>query len=192
MKSKLYTTMLFSALVAAAAFAQNDPATQPGSTYSGSPTGKELGRQAMMHGTPIQASKITGAQVKSSTGETLGSINDLIINPQSGRIEFAVLSVTGPTGTTPTGAGEKLTPVPWRLLNFNSASATAGQCNFTANVDRSKLTSAPNFDKNQWPDFSDSDWNHKVWSYYGITPREGGTGTDKGASGLVPKSNTPQ
>ena len=87
-----------------------------------------------------------GAQVKGSTGDNLGTINDFVVNPQTGRIEFAVLSLTGPTGTTPTGVGEKLTPVPWRLLNFNSGAGGIGQqqYTFTATVDQSKLQSAHN------------------------------------------------
>jgi len=161
----------------------------------------------MMQGQSIQASKLMGAQVKGSTGDNLGTINDFVVNPQTGRIEFAVLSLTGPTGTTPTGVGEKLTPVPWRLLNFNSGAGGIGQqqYTFTATVDQSKLQSAPNFDKNQWPDFSQTDWHQKIYSHYGVS-REGGTGgtgsglekggtnpsTEKGsgAGGLQPKSDT--
>src|SRR5437879_3145383 len=124
MKSKLYRTLLFclsSALVAGTAYAQSDTTKQSGSSGSqiGSPTGREFGH-GMMHHADIRGSKIIGSQVKSSTGENLGTIEDVIINPRSGRIEFGVLSVTGPTGTTPTGAGEKLTPIPWRLLSFSS------------------------------------------------------------------------
>src|SRR5207247_7079905 len=109
MKLKLNRTMLIcmsSALVAGAAFAQNDPITPQGgtSTQPGSTAGRDTFRHGMMRGgQDIQASKLMGAQVKSSTGETLGTINDFVVNPQFGRIEFAVLSVTGPTGTTPTG-----------------------------------------------------------------------------------------
>lgn len=208
MKSKMYSTVLAclsSGLIASAAFAQNDPATQQGgkSTQPGAPTGKEMGH-AMMHGYPVPASKLMGAQIKSATGETLGTLTDFILAPQSGRIEFGVLSLTGPTGTTPTGAGEKLTPIPWPLLTFNPPPAGGGQqYTFTANVDQNKLNSAPSFDRNNWPDLSQPEWHQKIFSYYGISPREGGTGgtggtgtggsgTDKGAGtgGMQPKSDT--
>jgi sporulation protein YlmC with PRC-barrel domain len=144
----------------------------------------------MMHGgQDIRASKLQGAQVKSAAGENLGTIEDVILNPRSGRIEFAVLSLTGPTGTTPTGAGEKLTPLPWKLLSFSSSGAAgAEQYSFTANVDQTKLTAAPSFDKNQWPDMSSHEWTQKYYSYFGITPGGmGGTGTgmekEKGGTG---------
>ena len=187
MKSKLFTTLLCvsSALIAGTALAQRDSTIQPGGIQPSTPTGRDFGR-SMMHGQDLRASKIQGAQVKSATGENLGTIEDVIINPRSGRAEFAVLSVTGPTGTTPTGAGEKLTPIPWRLLSFNSAGAAgAEQYSFTANVDQTKLSSAPNFDKNQWPDMSSQDWTQKYYSYYGITPGPlGGTGSGIQKGGL--------
>ena len=162
-----------------------------------------------MHSHAIRASKINGAQVKTAAGENLGTIEDIVINPRTGHAEFAILSLTGPTGTTPTGTGEKLTPIPWKVLSLNTPSqpgaAGTEQYSFTASVDQNKLASAPNFDKNQWPDMS-RDWNQKVYSYFGITPdfSSGGTGsgldkstgeksygTEKGAgaSGLQPKSD---
>src|ERR1051326_4108165 len=60
----------------------------------------------------IRASKLIGANVKGSTGEELGTINDIIVNPGSGRIDFAVISCTSSTsgnssttGNTTTGRG---------------------------------------------------------------------------------------
>jgi len=198
MKAKLFSTLLCvsSALIAGTALAQRNSTIQPGQpdglqpSTPITPTGRDLGH-SMMHGQDIRASKIQGAQVKSASGENLGTIEEVIINPRSGRAEFAVLSVTGPTGTTPTGAGEKLTPIPWRLLSFNNAGAAgAEQYTFTANVDQTKLSSAPNFDKSQWPDMSSPDWAQKYYSHYGITPgssgstglgiEQGGLGTDSG------------
>ena len=74
------------------------------------------------------------------------------------------------------------------------------QYSFTANVDRDKLSSAPNFDKNQWPDFSRGGWNQRIYSHFGVSPEGGaggtGSGLDKsgaekgaGAGGLQPKSD---
>jgi len=186
MKSKTSKTILLclsTVLVAGTAFAQADLTTPP-TPQPGSPTGREFGHGMMRGGNDLRGSKINGAQIKSATGETLGTIDDVIINPRSGRIEFAALSVTGPTGTTPTGAGEKLTLVPWRLLNAQPGAGE--QLTFTANVDQAKLSAAPSFDKNQWPDMSQSDWSQKYYSYFGLS-REGlggtGTGMEKGERG---------
>ena len=195
MKLKLYRTLLFcvsSALVAGPAFAQQDTTPRPTTPTTPQPgessSSGQYGHRAMMHGQAIRASKINGAQVKTATGDTLGTIEDFLINPQTGQIEFAVLSVTGATGTTPTGVGEKLTPIPWKLLSASTAPGRLGteMPSFTANVDKEKLTAAPNFDKNQWPDFGRG-WNQRIYSYYGVTPDTGaggtGTGLDKGGTG---------
>ena len=213
MKAKLLSTLLCvsSALIAGTALAQRDPTTtppggtqpgasQPGAYQPGTPTGRDSSSHAMMSGQFIRASKLQGAQVKSASGETLGTIEDVILNPRTGRGEFAILSVTGPTGTTPTGAGEKLTPIPWRLLSFSPGAAGAEQYSFTANVDQMKLTSAPSFDKNQWPDMSPQEWQ-KFYSYYGIMPgssggtgsgmEKGGQGTEKEKDSGGSKSGTP-
>ncbi len=87
----------------------------------------------------VRASKLMGAQVKSSSGESLGTINDVILNPSSGRIDFAVISLSSSSSSTPTpgtsasdtasqsslsaSSGGKLLAVPWTLLRSSGAMA---------------------------------------------------------------------
>jgi len=54
----------------------------------------------------VRASKLMGATVSGSSGEQLGKIEDVIINPASGRIDFAVIACnsTGSEGSTTLGA----------------------------------------------------------------------------------------
>src|SRR5690242_325602 len=88
-----------------------------GSTYggsSGSQSGQsswDSGRSGRLSATgrmghhDLQASKLTGASVQSTSGETLGTINDVIINPGSGRIECAVISLSSSSSSSsPSGA----------------------------------------------------------------------------------------
>src|SRR5687767_2837449 len=74
-----------------------------------SATGRGSGQQQALRST-----KIIGAQVKTSAGEDVGRIEDVILNPTSGRIDFAVISAEG-----------KLAPVPWQLLTVGSGGASA-------------------------------------------------------------------
>jgi sporulation protein YlmC with PRC-barrel domain len=220
MKSKLYTTLLLCAggtLIAGPAFAQADATTRRETSPTG--TSPRIGERAdreyprnsnqnMMQSHSIRASKLTGTQIKNSAGETLGTIEDIVFNPRSGQAQFAIISLNNPSGTTPTGTGEKLVPVPWRLLNMRAPEpGTAGvdQYKFTTSIDQTKLAMAPNFDKNQWPDWSQPDWNHKIYSYYGVQGNRGGGLSDgleregaaaipekgSGASVLQPKSDNP-
>jgi len=134
------------------------------------------------------ATKLMGAKVKSQQGENLGQVQDVIINPQSGRVEFAVLS------SSTAGTGDKVIAVPWKLLSpsssgasSSSSSTTSGsssmsQPTFTASVDKDKLQRAPSFDKSHGPDMSSTDWSQKIYSYFGVEPETGtgGTGTGTG------------
>jgi len=154
----------------------------------------------------IRASKLPGARVIDSSGQRAGTIQDVIVNPNSGRIEFALLSLdnslsqTGSTSennsaTSSTSASEngttsysannsngKLVPVPWSLLRTSASSqysAVTEQPTFTVNTDRNKLSSAPSVDLS---DLSQSEWQQRIYSYYGVTPHSsvGGAETPEG------------
>src|SRR5262249_35161227 len=102
----------------------------------------------------VRASQIIGAQVKNSQGQELGTINDIVVSPMSGRIDFAVLSLSSTAGAGGTSATDrsssttssttsstastsslstagKLVPVPWMLLRpsagtgYSSATSAA-------------------------------------------------------------------
>ena len=173
---------------------ENSPPSTPGGVYNGqtrsqmgwnrdlSPTGSSTGRMGHQD---IKASQLTGAPVTGSSGETLGNISDCIVEPASGRMEFAILSLNGSSTTSSTSstsstlsssAGRQVA-VPWMLLrpsNLNnqagstasSTSSTMSPPSFTFNGDASKLASAPNFDANT--DLSQPSWHHSVFSYFGI------------------------
>lgn len=160
-------------------------------------------------GQSMRATKLTGAEVKDSQGQSVGRIEDVVVNPASGRIEFAVISLSGgstaasttspstttSTTTTSSTAG-KLVPVPWMFLRpsvAGSASTTTSttgieQYAFTLNVDRSKLEQAPSFDRNNWPDISQGEWHQRIFSHYG----RGGaaTGSAESPSGTSTSSET--
>jgi sporulation protein YlmC with PRC-barrel domain len=203
------------ALFVASAWAQQDNQDQYKSTTSPkakdvfgkdqdstlSPTGRT--------GQSMRASKLTGAEVKDSQGQSVGRIEDVVVNPSSGRIEFAVLSLssgtaastTSPSTTTPAtttttaSTAGKLVPVPWMLLRPGSVGSvstttpttrtpgTEQQYAFSLNVDRSKLEQAPSFDRNNWPDISQGEWHQRIFSHYGRGPSAtGGAESPSGTS----------
>jgi sporulation protein YlmC with PRC-barrel domain len=105
----------------------------------------------------MKGSQLTTASIKSSSGETLGQINDLIVDPATGRIEFAVISPS--SGAQP----GKLTAIPWTLIRPSGEAST-----LTANIDKTKLSTAQTFDRYQWPDMSQESWAQQVYSHYGL------------------------
>jgi len=80
----------------------------------------------------LRASKLMGINVTSKDGENLGQVQDIVINPRTGKIRFALVGKGFMAG-----AGETLFPVPWRAVNVQS------EKHFVLNVDQQKLKGAP-------------------------------------------------
>ncbi|ATG90132.1 PRC-barrel domain-containing protein [Methylomonas koyamae] len=109
-----------------------------------------------------RASKIMGTAVKNPSGDKLGEITDLVLNPDNGQVVYAVVSFGGMMGM-----GDKLFAIPWRALHWKADSEY-----YVLQIDRSTLKTAPGFDKNHWPDSSDS-WDLQregLNQFYGVSP----------------------
>ncbi|MGH8069772.1 MAG: PRC-barrel domain-containing protein [Candidatus Entotheonellia bacterium] len=63
----------------------------------------------------VYASKLIGASVKNAQGESLGKIDELIIDPHDARIKAAVVSVGGVLGI-----GAKSVAIPWDKVTMGS------------------------------------------------------------------------
>ncbi|MHB8454958.1 MAG: PRC-barrel domain-containing protein [Acidiferrobacterales bacterium] len=106
------------------------------------------------------ADTLIGTDVYNQQSEILGDIKEIILNLNSGRINYAVLSFGGFLGM-----GEKLFAVPWSALKLDSKNKY-----FVLNVDKEHLKSAPGFDKDHWPNMSENSWSAGIHSYYGVKP----------------------
>jgi len=109
---------------------------------------------------PLAASTLAGDKVFNLAGEDLGEIEDFMLDVESGRIAYAVLSFGGVLGI-----GDKLFAVPPEVLTLDQEK----RC-FILDADKNELKDAPGFDKNNWPDFADQSWGTSVYSYYGRKP----------------------
>ena len=103
---------------------------------------------------------LSGFLVRNRQSQDLGCFEELMIDPEAGRIAYAVLSFGSFLGD-----GGKLWAVPWNVLELN-----AEQRVFVLDVDRTTLASAPTFQEEKWPDFTDRTWGLLVHSHYGIRP----------------------
>ncbi|RJQ20600.1 MAG: PRC-barrel domain containing protein [Nitrospiraceae bacterium] len=106
-----------------------------------------------------RATNIIGATVKNLQGENLGKITDLTFDTRDNRISFAILASGGMLGI-----GEKLIPVPINALSFKD------EKNLVLDISKDKLASAPNFEKNKWPDMSNRQWTEDTYRFYGVQP----------------------
>jgi sporulation protein YlmC with PRC-barrel domain len=93
-----------------------------------------------------KASSFIGMAVKNMQNENLGKIHDLVFDPESGKISYAVISVGGVLGV-----GDKLVATP-----VTSLKPQPGQKYLTLNMDKNQLQSAPGLAQNNWPDLDAS------------------------------------
>ena len=108
-----------------------------------------------------KATDIVGSKVKNTKGEDLGKVEELVIDPGSGSIEYAVISFGGFLGM-----GDKYFAVPFSLLRAPEVPEGDKWAHFTFDVDKSRLEKAPGFDKNNWPDVATPDWSKEVDVFY--------------------------
>ena len=107
----------------------------------------------------LSASSLSSDDVYNPKGEKLGSIKDLMLNTESGKICYAVLSFGGFLSL-----GEKLFAVPWSALTVDTENKR-----LVMDTDEQRLENAPGFDADNWPNMADATWEKTVHGYYGTT-----------------------
>lgn len=105
------------------------------------------------------ADTLLGNDVYNAADENLGTIKEFMIDMQSGRIVYAVLSFGGFLGM-----GDRLFAVPWQALKLDTTNKR-----FRLNASKDKLKKAPGFDKDHWPSMADTTWATGVHSFYGVS-----------------------
>ena len=115
----------------------------------------------------VRSKDLTGLGVYNAANESLGKIEDLVIDPAAGTIRYAVLSFGGILGI-----GDKYFAVPWQKLTFipkgQTSSGTQREDYVRLDVSKDSLKNLPGFDKNNWPNFADAHWSVTVDHYYGM------------------------
>jgi len=150
MKKYLIVTLLAMVMLipAAGVFAQkkNDPVK----------AGIAAGVPESEHINAFRVDKIIDSRVINLDGKPIGTINDLVIDIDSGRIAYAVLEFGGFMGF-----GDKLFAVPWQSLTSVPAEGI-----FIIDQSKAKLAKAPGFDKHDWPDVGDRKWGAGIYEFY--------------------------
>lgn len=101
-----------------------------------------------------KTSDLCGKSVRTTGSEDLGTMSDLAIDPDSGRIIYGILSFDG-----------KLFAVPW-----NAVSLTDDAKYFTVNVDKTALKNADGFSSDRWPDLTDQGWARETHQLFHVQP----------------------
>ncbi|MCC5867764.1 MAG: PRC-barrel domain-containing protein [Gammaproteobacteria bacterium] len=119
--------------------------------------------------TLLSAATITGDDVCNMQDESLGTIQDIMLDIQTGKIRYAVLSSGGFLGM-----GDRLFAVPWNAFKQDKQNKR-----FMLDVDVERLKKAPGFDKDHWPNMADEKWNSTVESYYATRGDAAGADTQR-------------
>ena len=108
----------------------------------------------------LSASTLDDDDIYNLKGEKLGSIKEIMLDINTGRVCYVVLSFGGFLSM-----GEKLFAVPWSALTVDTENKR-----FLMDTDEERLKEAPGFDTDNWPNMADPTWEKKVHSYYGTQP----------------------
>ncbi len=108
----------------------------------------------------MAADTLEGDKVVNRQGQDLGTIQDIMIDVQRGRVAYAVLSCGGFLGI-----GDKLFAIPWGALTLD-----ADRHCFVMDADPQRFSEAPGFDKDHWPAMADNTWATQVHDFYGVRP----------------------
>jgi sporulation protein YlmC with PRC-barrel domain len=109
---------------------------------------------------PVKASNVIGTDVINAKGESLGEIKEVVIDPETGRVAYAVVSFGGFLSM-----GEKLFAIPFSSFRYD-----AENTKYMLNITKERLEKAPGFDPDSWPLMTDEKWNREVYKYYERPP----------------------
>lgn len=107
-----------------------------------------------------KASELIGCNITNTKNESLGEIQDIVLDGKSEHIAYAVIAFGGFLGM-----GEKYFAMPWHYFDIEQRSAD-DKPRATLGLDPLTLKAAPGFDKSQWPDMASHAWAKQVDDYY--------------------------
>jgi sporulation protein YlmC with PRC-barrel domain len=108
----------------------------------------------------LSATTLIHDDVRNPGGDDLGKIKDIMIDVEEGQVAYAVLEMGGVLGI-----GGKLFAVPWSAMALDTDNHE-----FVLDVDEDTLRTAPGFDMDNWPGFTDRDWGAQIYGHYGRNP----------------------
>ena len=110
----------------------------------------------------FRSGNVIGIPVKTPDRQKMGAIEDVVIDIETGQVAYAVLSFGGFFGY-----GDKFFAIPWQEFSFVHDEK---EHYFVVDTSRDKLAKLPGFDKEDWPDVANSDWDKLVDEHYQANP----------------------
>ena len=112
------------------------------------------------HTQAIPASRVKNTAVYNTTGEKIGTVEDVMLDKLSNNIMFAVIGFGGFLGM-----GQKLHPVPWSMLDFDPQKG-----GYVVSVSKEQLRAAPAYDIDELTENDGANVRDITFQYYKINP----------------------
>ncbi|MCC6001313.1 MAG: PRC-barrel domain-containing protein [Pararhodobacter sp.] len=129
---------------------QDRPIDATGPTITSS--GTNAGHSRLISGRTVQ-----GTKVYSPNGDDLGHIDDVVVEPASGRVVYGVLQFGGFLGI-----GSDYFPIPFGRLRYDGTREA-----YVTDLTKEQLEAAPHHDDN-W--YHDREWQERAHQHYGVAP----------------------
>lgn len=108
----------------------------------------------------LSAATLKGDDIRNPSGDKLGTLEEIVIDTDAGRVAYGVLAEGGFLGM-----GEKFFAIPWDMISVDT-----DDHELVVDLDKERLEDAPGFDKDNWPDTTDMNWVSDVYRFYGREP----------------------
>ena len=116
-------------------------------------------------GATIRASQLIGQNIKNSKGESVGKINDLVIDA-TGKVRYGAITYGGILGV-----GSKLFAVPFEAFRVGQNPNDPNDADdyvLTLDVTKEQLDGAEGFDNDHWPDFANATFTQDLDRRYKV------------------------
>ncbi|TWT75383.1 PRC-barrel domain-containing protein [Allorhodopirellula solitaria] len=124
-------------------------------------------------GANIRVSQLIGYNIQNSQGESVGEIQDIVMNSRTGRVSYVAVTYGGFLGV-----GNKLFAVPFAALKVQVDPDEVGDDDIdeddytlVLDVTQEQLDGQQGFDEDNWPDMADRQWRADLDKRYGVERR---------------------
>lgn len=106
---------------------------------------------------PVTARRLLDNRVRDYDGDSIGEVEDFVLDPQRGCVDYAIISFGGFMGL-----GREYHVIPYQMLQLHPDGRS-----FATNITRDQLERAPGFDRGNVPAM-DEQYLTSVYSYWGL------------------------
>lgn len=114
-------------------------------------------------GNNLRASQVIGMNIYNQSEKSVGEIQDIVMDADSGKVRYAAVTYGGFLGL-----GDKMFAVPWEAFRCQADKDDPEDHYLVLNVTEKQLDGAKGFDQDNWPDFADRNFTDQIDKRYGV------------------------